>query len=106
MLGKNKMIGFAPTCNPERAKTFYRDTLGLRLVSEELPFALVFDAGGRMLRVTGGPKLTPHPFTGLGWEGPDIDATAARLNETGGVFGAYQGMGPANLGIGTPPGGA
>jgi len=34
-----------------RALTFYRDTLGLKLV-EETPFAFVFDAHGTTLRVT------------------------------------------------------
>ena len=43
MLGSCKICAFVATRDPDRAKAFYRDTLGLRLVSEELPFALVFD---------------------------------------------------------------
>jgi catechol 2,3-dioxygenase-like lactoylglutathione lyase family enzyme len=49
-LGHYNIIGFATIVDVERAKAFYRDTLGLRLVSEEPPFALVFEANGIMLR--------------------------------------------------------
>src|ERR1035441_1483826 len=51
-LSDQSIIGFVATSDPDRAKKFYRDTLGLPLVSEEMPFALVFDAHGTMLRVT------------------------------------------------------
>jgi len=51
-LSDQSIIGFVATSDPDRAKKFYRDTLGLPLVSEEKPFALVFDAHGTMLRVT------------------------------------------------------
>src|SRR5580698_6883046 len=50
LLGSSKIAAFSATTNAERAKTFYRDQLGLTLVSDE-PFALVFDAHGTMLRV-------------------------------------------------------
>src|SRR6476660_1139941 len=50
-LGSHKIMAFVATRDPVRAKSFYRDTLGLRLVSEDR-FALVFDAHGTMLRVT------------------------------------------------------
>ncbi len=66
-LREQSIIAFIATCDPDRAKKFYRDTLGLRLVSEELPFALVFDAHGTMLRVTIVKKLKPAGYTVLGW---------------------------------------
>ena len=43
-LGKYNIIGFVTIIDVDRAKEFYRDTLGLRLLSEEHPFALVFEA--------------------------------------------------------------
>ena len=49
--GNSKACGFVATRDPRRAKKFYRDTLGLALVSED-EFALVFDAAGTMLRVS------------------------------------------------------
>jgi hypothetical protein len=38
-LGKYKIIGFVSIVDVPRARNFYRDTLGLRLVMEEPPFA-------------------------------------------------------------------
>jgi len=43
-----------------KARAFYEDVLGLRLVADEKPFALVFDAkkNGTMLRVTDCPRAS------------------------------------------------
>jgi catechol 2,3-dioxygenase-like lactoylglutathione lyase family enzyme len=51
ILGSQELVAFVATRDPSRAKKFYRDTLGLPLVSED-EFALVFDTAGTMLRVT------------------------------------------------------
>ena len=48
ILGNCKLVAFAPTTDPERARVFYEGVLGLRLVADEKPFALVFDANGVM----------------------------------------------------------
>ncbi len=53
-LEKHKLIAFVTIVDVEQAKKFYRDTLGLTLVSEEPPFALVFDANGIMVRLVMG----------------------------------------------------
>jgi hypothetical protein len=58
-------IAFVATRDPARAKEFYQGTLGLELVSEELPFALVFGVGGIMLRVTVVKELAPAVYTVL-----------------------------------------
>ena len=50
-LGGYNIVGFVSIVDVARAKEFYRDTLGLRLVSEEPPYALVFEANGIMLRL-------------------------------------------------------
>jgi catechol 2,3-dioxygenase-like lactoylglutathione lyase family enzyme len=105
MLARAKLIAFAPTSSPARAKEFYRDTLGLPLVSED-GFALVFDANGTMLRVTTVSELAPHRFTVLGWEVPDIRATVRDLQQAGVQFERYAGMTQDELGIWTAPGGA
>jgi catechol 2,3-dioxygenase-like lactoylglutathione lyase family enzyme len=67
-----KIMAFVATADPERAKTFYRDVLGLRLLGDER-FAVVFDAGGTILRIQKVRELTPQPFTALGWEVDDIE---------------------------------
>ena len=52
ILGANKIVAFVHITDWARARAFYEEVLGLRLVEEEKPFALVFDANGIMLRVT------------------------------------------------------
>ena len=99
-----KIVAFVGTRNPQRAKDFYRDTLGLNLVSED-PFALVFDVKGTMLRVTTVPELTPAKFTVLGWEVSDIVAAVKQLQAAGVVFERYD-FPQDELGIWTAPGGA
>ena len=77
-LNEHPLIAFVPTRDPDRARTFYRDLLGLRVTSEQLPFALVFDAHGIMLRVTVVKELTPPPYTKLGWEVADRQEAVAQ----------------------------
>ena len=105
-LSDQSMIGFVATSDPDRAKKFYRDTLGLRLVSEEMPFALVFDAHGTMLRVTIVKKVTPAGYAVLGWQVSNIVAAAKALSEAGVRFERYQGMQQDELGIWSSLGGA
>jgi catechol 2,3-dioxygenase-like lactoylglutathione lyase family enzyme len=106
VLGSQKIMAFVATRDPERAKLFYRDTLGLRLLEEELPFALVFDAHGTMLRVSIVREIHLAPYTVLGWDVADIVATAKKLVEAGVKFARYSGMQQDELGIWTAPGGA
>jgi catechol 2,3-dioxygenase-like lactoylglutathione lyase family enzyme len=77
-----KMIGFVVTTDPEKAKTFYGDTLGFRLLSDD-QFALVYDANGTMLRVVKAKQFTPAVGTVLGWEVGDIRAAVTELVSRG-----------------------
>jgi len=106
VLGAQKIIAFVATRDPARAKAFYGDTLGLRLASEELPFALVFDAHGTMLRVTVVQELAPAKYTVLGWQVPDIVAAANALRDAGVKLERYGFMDQDELGIWTSPSGA
>ena len=105
-LGKYNIIGFATIVDVERAKVFYRDTLGLRLLSEEPPFALVFDANGIMLRLGMGKERTPAVGTVLGWQVPDVAAAVKDLMQAGIQFERYGFMKQDELGIWTTPTGA
>jgi catechol 2,3-dioxygenase-like lactoylglutathione lyase family enzyme len=82
VLAPHKLVAFVATLDQVRAKAFYRDTLGLRLMSED-HFALVFDANGTMLRVTTVHEVAPAKYTVLGWEVPDIVAAAGELRNAG-----------------------
>ncbi|HEV2213932.1 MAG TPA: VOC family protein, partial [Terracidiphilus sp.] len=72
-----------PTTQPEQAMRFFEETLGLTLVSDERPFALVFDANGTMLRVAVVKQHAPAAFTILGWQVEAIEQVVERLAEAG-----------------------
>ncbi|MGA9461796.1 MAG: VOC family protein [Terracidiphilus sp.] len=105
-LGKYNIIGFLSIVDVERAKCFYRDTLGLRLVMDEPPFALVFDANGIMLRLGMAKEIAPAHGTVLGWQVPEIRAAVNELTQAGVRFERYGGMDQDELGIWTSPTGA
>ena len=71
-LGSNTIIAFISIVDVPRAKAFYQDTLGLRLVMEEPPFALAFEANGIMLRFGMAKELPPVHGTVLGWQVPEF----------------------------------
>jgi catechol 2,3-dioxygenase-like lactoylglutathione lyase family enzyme len=105
-VAKYNIIGFVTIVDVARAKEFYRDTLGLRLVSEEPPFALVFDANGIMLRLGMGKERAPVQGTVLGWQVPDMAAAVADLTQAGIRFERYDFMKQDELGVWTAPTGA
>ena len=105
-LAKYNIIAFVSIVDVPRAKNFYRDTLGLKLVMEEPPFALVFDANGIMLRLGMAKEIAPAHGTVLGWQVPEINATVKELAQAGVQFERYQGMDQDELGIWTSPTGA
>jgi catechol 2,3-dioxygenase-like lactoylglutathione lyase family enzyme len=105
MLGSAKVVAFAPTRDAKKARTFYQDVLGLKLVSED-KFALEFDANGTMLRVTSVPKYEPHPFTILGWNVANIAKTVTKLSAKGVKFQQYGMPGQDETGVWTSPSGA
>jgi len=105
MLGSQRIMAFVATRQPEAAKVFYGQTLGLKMLSED-PFALVFDAGGTMLRVQKVAELSPARHTALGWQVEDIARTAQQLQAAGVSLARFPGMEQDELGVWTAPGGA
>ena len=107
ILGSANLVAFVPTTNPRLAREFYEGVLGLHLVSDDAPVALVFNANGTMLRVTTVHEHTPAPFTVLGWQVESIETTIQRLNSAGVPCLRYPGMNDTDpLGIWTAPSGA
>src|SRR5882672_10688408 len=104
MLGSSKLVAFAAVSDAARAKTFYRDVLGLKLISED-GFALVFDAHGTMLRVSLVKDVVTAPYTVLGWAVSDIAATVRGLASKGVKFERYPWMPQDELGIWSAPDG-
>jgi catechol 2,3-dioxygenase-like lactoylglutathione lyase family enzyme len=105
MLKLAPIIAFVATTNPSRAKAFYSKALGLKLVNED-HFALVFDAGGTMLRVAIVQQLQPAPYTVLGWIVRDIRRAVLGLAKRGATFQRYPGLDQDDLGIWASPSGA
>ena len=105
MLGTSKLIAFAATGDAARAKVFYEQTLGLRLVADE-PFAVIFDAGGVMLRLQKVGELPRIDYTVLGWEIADLRSVMAELKQRGVIFQRYAQLRQDEEGVWTAPGGA
>src|SRR5438067_7815467 len=105
VLSQSKIVAFAATSKPESAKSFYEQTLGLRLLSDD-PFAVVFDANGITLRVQKVQAHTPPRHTVLGWDVADIRAEIGELSERGVSFERYEGLGQDESGVWTSPSGA
>jgi predicted enzyme related to lactoylglutathione lyase len=101
-LSNSKIIAFVATTDPARARAFYEQCLGLTCLGDE-PFALVFEAHDRMLRISKVTSLTPAPFTVLGWEVADIHAEAKALTQLGVSFERYPGLAQDESGICTFP---
>src|ERR1700691_327547 len=103
LLDSSPIMAFSATTDADRAKAFYRDQLGLKLVSDE-PYALVFDANGTMLRVQKVKDVGEAKYTTLGWNVSNIVATVEELEKTGVKFERYGFPGQDERGIWTPPG--
>ena len=75
-------------------------------MSEEPPFALVFDANGIMLRLVMGKQLSPASGTVLGWQVTDIVSIVHTLETAGVRFEHYEFLKQDDSGIWTSPTGA
>lgn len=104
-LANSEIMAFVATTQPEAARTFYCDVLGLSF-EEDSPFALVVKTANATLRIQKVQSFEPLPFTSLGWTVEDIKATVQQLNTRGVKFEHFPGMSQDDLGIWSAPGGA
>lgn len=102
ILSNCAIIGFLATTQPEKARVFYCDTLGLRL-EEDNPAALVVRAANALLRIQKIRAFTPLPLTALGWQVADIRAAMRQLLNKGVQFERYGGMKQDDLGVWISP---
>lgn len=105
LLKSQELMAFIATSNPRRARAFYVDKLGLRLISED-GFAVVLRAGDVTVRVQVVEKFVPHPFTALGWSVTDVDAEVAALRRKRVRMEQFEGMDQAANGVWQSPSGA
>jgi catechol 2,3-dioxygenase-like lactoylglutathione lyase family enzyme len=105
MLGDADLVAFVSTADPERARAFYGDVLGLELI-EQTEFACVFRAPNAELRVTTAPAVDPAPYTVLGWRVSNVEARARDLAAHGTQPLRYEGLEQDELGVWRSPSGA
>jgi catechol 2,3-dioxygenase-like lactoylglutathione lyase family enzyme len=104
-LQTSDVIAFVATTQPDEARAFYCDILGLRF-EEDGPFALVVKTANAHVRIQKVKAFTPLPFTALGWQVGDIRATATQLRDKGTHCERFDGMPQDDLGVWTSPSGA
>lgn len=105
MLSEAQLQSITLTSDIDRAETFYRDTLGLRLRTKS-DGALVFDVGGGELRVSPVPATQPSEHTVLGFSVPDVETIVLSLSRRGVGFERFDGFPHDDIGILTTPDGS
>lgn len=93
-------------CTRDRAKAlpFYRDKLGLKLLSED-DFAAVFEVGGEIMRLSTVAGWKPHEHTVFGFKVADISKAVRDLKKSGVATIIYPGFNQDADGVWTAPGG-
>ena len=104
MLESSDLVAFVAATDLPRARAFYEQTLGLRVL-EHTDFAVVLDANGATLRVTAVGAVAPAGYTVLGWRVGDIAASVRALAAKGVTFLRYEGMSQDAEGVWTTPSG-
>ncbi len=103
MLGGYNLQAFVLTADAERAKPFYRDTLGLQYIGED-DYGVVFHANGIELRLVKMPGHKPTEHTVVGWIVPDVTAKARELAQAGVPMERYSFLPHDEDGVWTAPG--
>jgi catechol 2,3-dioxygenase-like lactoylglutathione lyase family enzyme len=88
MLKHSDAAARLPAQDLARAKSFYRDKLGL-IPSEERPGGLRYQCGNGWFSLFESAGVPSGTHTQLGWEVDNIEATVAQLRARGVVFEEY-----------------
>ena len=88
MLERSNVAARLPAQDLARAKSFYRDKLGLT-PSEERPGGLRYQCGNGWFSLFESAGIPSGNHTQLAWEVDDVDATVAQLRAHGVVFEEY-----------------
>jgi catechol 2,3-dioxygenase-like lactoylglutathione lyase family enzyme len=104
MLGDKEIIAFVGVSNADKARAFYRDTLGLTMMFED-SLSLTFIVGGIILRATLVDSVQPGPYPVLGWRVDDATCTVRALAKAGVNVERYPHVEQDGDGIWTAPGG-
>jgi catechol 2,3-dioxygenase-like lactoylglutathione lyase family enzyme len=97
-------VGFLATSKPDASRVFFRDRLGLKLISED-EFATMFATASGPLRVQKVKAVTPQPFTVFGWIVANARRSVRQLTKQGVRFDRYPYMEQDDDGIWIAPSG-
>src|SRR5687768_12328606 len=91
MLTESKAFSGFSVDDPEKARRFYEDTLGLRVSEEEMPGMLRLHLGsGADVLVYPKDDHTPATFTVLNFPVPDVEKAVDQLTARGVRFEHYE----------------
>ncbi len=89
MLGKSQAVTSLPAVDIERARRFYRDTLGLKPMETPVPDSAGFEAGNGSLIFLYQRGATKADHTVLTFIVDDVEAMVAALNKKGVMMQQY-----------------
>lgn len=104
MLGDKEIIAFVCVSNADKARAFYRDTLGLTMMFEDSS-SLNFMVCGTILRAMLVDSVQPQPYPVLGWRVDDVTGTVRALAKVGVSIERYPHVEQDGDGVWTAPGG-
>jgi predicted enzyme related to lactoylglutathione lyase len=104
MLTTFPLNSFVRITDPERARRFYEQVLGLAFDYEN-PYVMVFRSGDTQIIAQRVKEFAPIAATVLGWEVKNIEKVASALRDRGVMFVRYETMKQDDLGIWTSPAG-
>jgi catechol 2,3-dioxygenase-like lactoylglutathione lyase family enzyme len=87
----------------DAARSFYRDTLGLKVSDEEMGILALHLAGDRTTMVYPKPDFTPATYTILNFPVDDVDAAVDELIARGVELERYEGFEQDEKGISRDP---
>jgi catechol 2,3-dioxygenase-like lactoylglutathione lyase family enzyme len=96
------VVAFVATTDKARARAFYEDVLGLRVVHDDA-FACVVDAHGTSIRITAVEARAAAEYTVLGWTVDDLEASIDELDERGVIFLRFDGIEQDDRGVWVTP---
>lgn len=105
MISESSLVGFIPSMDLIKAKSFYTQILGL-LLDHEDDYALEFNVRGCRIRINKVNEKFPVPYTVLGWSVMDIGTTVSELIQKGIQFEKFDGLNQRENGICTFPDGS
>ena len=83
----------------DAARSFYGETLGLKVTDEEMGVLTIHLAGDRPTLVYPKPDFTPATYTILNFQVDDVDAAVDELTARGVEFERYEGFDQDERGI-------